>query len=120
MADKIVHLRLAPKPARKLERFARLSRRKENDVIRLALEDMTLEQLGVRQLEASMTMPYTHLRFALAQLAHARDQLNKARQLTIDQEYHHLPVGYCNIVCQSDSRSTGRCAADMQSYQQAA
>lgn len=51
MADKIVHLRLAPKLARKLERFARLSRRKENDVIRLALEDMTLEQLGVRQPE---------------------------------------------------------------------
>lgn len=49
MPDKIVHLRLAPKLARKLEKFARLSRRKENDVIRLALEDMTLEQLGVHQ-----------------------------------------------------------------------
>ena len=51
MPDKIVHLRLAPNLARKLESYARLSRRKENDVIRIALEDLTLDQLGVRQPE---------------------------------------------------------------------
>ena len=51
MPDKIVHLRLNPKLARKLESYACLSRRKENDVIRIALEDLTLDQLGVRQPE---------------------------------------------------------------------
>lgn len=34
-----------------------------------------------------MSIPYEHLRFALAHLEHARTQLNKARQLTIDQDY---------------------------------
>lgn len=51
MADKILHVRLVPKLARKLENLALLSRRKENDVIRILIEDARLEQLGVRQPE---------------------------------------------------------------------
>lgn len=49
MAQKILHVRLEDKLARKLEHLARLSRRKESDVIRLLIDDATLEQLGVRQ-----------------------------------------------------------------------
>lgn len=57
MADKILHCRLAPKLARKLEKLALLSRRRENEVIRLLIEDATLEQLGVRQPEEPTCEP---------------------------------------------------------------
>jgi len=47
--DKIIHLRLEEKLWRKVENLALLSRRKQSDVIRLLIEDATLEQMGVRQ-----------------------------------------------------------------------
>ena len=49
MPDKILHIRLDEKLDQKLERLARLSRRKKNGVIRLLIDDATDEQVGVRQ-----------------------------------------------------------------------
>ena len=49
MAQKILHVRLEKRLAEKLENLALLSRRKETDVIRLLIDDATLEQMGVRQ-----------------------------------------------------------------------
>jgi len=46
---KLIRARLRKELAQKLENLALLSRRKENEVIRLLIEDATLEQLGVRQ-----------------------------------------------------------------------
>lgn len=49
MADKIVHLRLDEKRWRKLENAALLSRRTQQACLRILIDDMALEQLGVRQ-----------------------------------------------------------------------
>jgi len=49
MKGKIIRLRLNPRLAQKLENLALLSRRPETDVVRLLIEDATIEQLGVRE-----------------------------------------------------------------------
>ena len=49
---KRVWLHLNERHARKLESLAILSRRKETDVLRLLIEDATIEQLGVRENES--------------------------------------------------------------------
>ena len=46
---KVIQLRLRKELAHKLESLATLSQRSETDVIRLLIEDASLEQLGVRQ-----------------------------------------------------------------------
>jgi len=51
MNGKIIRLRLNKGLARKLEDLASLSRRKETEIVRLLIEDATLDQLGVRQSE---------------------------------------------------------------------
>ena len=49
MPDKILHIRLEERLDQKLEKLARLSRRKKAAVIRLLIDDATPEQLGARQ-----------------------------------------------------------------------
>lgn len=53
MPDTIIHLRLEEKLWRKLKNLARLSRRKQSDVIRFLIDEATAEQLGVPKKRAA-------------------------------------------------------------------
>lgn len=47
MADTVIHIRLEKRLAEKLKELARLSHRKQTDLIRLLIDQATDEQVGI-------------------------------------------------------------------------